>query len=372
MPAEQPPPEGPARNPGSQPALRLQNQQRVLAALLDSGPLTQTELARQTGLSTATISNIVKTMTFVGALETAPTTSSGRRASLVRLPSGGSVAVGMDFGRDHLRVILTTLGYEILAEELIDLGVGYPASDGIERAAKVLNRLLASQGILPPSVLAVGACVPGPIDRNTHTVMAGTLQPQWVGIRSGDLETAFRLPVMLDSVANLCALAEISCGQHNSTRDLLFVTVGDGIGAGLILNGNPYYGAGGLAGEIGSTSAMAARLSAGDTPVRVVDIIVSALAGDPKTLRVVDEAGLAIGRSIAAAANLLNPELIVIGGELAVLGDVLLAPIRAGLAQSAAFGVAESTTIVMSALGDRGGALGAAALVLRQPGVRAS
>src|SRR6188768_1562998 len=82
-----------ARNPGSQTALRELNQQRIADTLLASGPSTQAELARQTGLSTATISNIVRIMSDAGIVETEPTTSSGRRALLVRLSNRGAVAV---------------------------------------------------------------------------------------------------------------------------------------------------------------------------------------------------------------------------------------------------------------------------------------
>jgi predicted NBD/HSP70 family sugar kinase len=84
---------------------------------------------------------------------------------------------------------------------------------------------------------------------------------------------------------------------------------------------------------------------------------------------VLDDAGLAIGRALASVANLINPEVIVIGGPLAALGDLFLAPIERGLVRHAVPSVGEMTTLVMSSLGDRAESLGAAALVLQQPGV---
>jgi predicted NBD/HSP70 family sugar kinase len=393
MSAQQPPILGIEPNPGSQTALRLRNQHRVLDTLTGSGPLTQTELARQTGLSTATISNIVKTMTAAGTLETEPTTSSGRRASLVRLSSGGQVAVGIHFGPDQARVLITTPSHEVLAEATVGLEPGYRAVDAIGSAAKLLNRLLVADGIPRSAVIGVGVGVPAPIDRRSGAAVRATILPEWVGILPADFEVRLQLPVLLANDANLAALAEMTRGAHSAIADLVNVVVGSGIGAGLIVNGQPCYGASGLAGAIGheqvgngaipcycgkrgcletvaSTTAMIRVLARRRTPISTADIVASAINGDAKTLRVLDDAGLAIGCVLARAANLINPEVIVVGGPLAGLGEILLAPIRRGLLRYATDAAGESAVLVMSDLGDRAGALGAAALVLSQHGIR--
>lgn len=395
MSAQQPPSLGLEPNPGSQTALRLRNQHRVIDALLDSGPLTQTELARQSGLSTATISNIVKTMTAAGTLETEPTTSSGRRASLVRLSIAGAVAVGMDLCTEHARVLITTPSYEILAEATFELPLGNRALVGIRSAAKVLNRLLAVNGIERSSVLSIGVGVPGPVDRLSGVIARTTVRPEWGGIRAADFEAELQLPVLLDTEANLRALAEVTWGAHTAIDDLIYLAVGASISAGLIVNGNPYYGASGLAGAIGhehvsdngivcqcgrrgcletvaSTAAMIRLLSRGRTPIQTADIVAGASDGNAKTLRVLDGAGLAIGRVLARAVNLLNPEVIVVGGPLAGLGEIVLAPIRRGLTRYATRAAGEAAILVMSEFGAREAALGAAALVLRQQGIRNS
>ena len=105
-------------------------------------------------------------------------------------------------------------------------------------------------------------------------------------------------------------------------------------------------------------------------PVTTADIVRNAIAGDAATLRVLDDAGAAIGRGLASIANLINPEVIVIGGPLADLGQILLAPIERGLLRHAVPSIGESTRLVMSSLGDRAEALGAASLVLQSPGLR--
>jgi len=380
------------RNPGSQTALRELNQQRIADTLLASGPSTQAELARQTGLSTATISNIVRIMSDAGIVETEPTTSSGRRALLVRLSNRGAVAVGIDFGRRHLRIAITTLGYDVVAEENIELAMGHRAEEGIETASSLLAKMLADNDIAHSSVLGIGVGIPGPIDRRAGRVVQGAILPEWVGIELADLEVGLRFPVVFDNDANLGALAEVTWGPHSEIDNLVFVKVGSGIGAGLILNGRPFYGGLGITGEIGhdtitdngvvchcgnrgcletvaSTSVMLDLLArAGVT--RVGQIVSRARAGDSATLRVLDDAGLAVGRALASVANLINPEVIVIGGPLAELGDLFLGSIERGLMRHAVPSVGESTRLVMSSLGERAEALGAAALVLQHQAVQ--
>ena len=105
---------------------------------------------------------------------------------------------------------------------------------------------------------------------------------------------------------------------------------------------------------------------------RIADIVTRARQGDSATLRVLDDAGLAIGRALASVANLINPEVIVVGGPLAELGGTFLAPIQRGLIRHAVPSVGEMTTLVMSSMGEKAEALGAAALVLQSPGVKNS
>ncbi|WP_434617990.1 ROK family transcriptional regulator [Arthrobacter sp. A5] len=384
-----------SRNPGSQPALRLLNRQRIIDALLGAGPSTQAEISRSTGLSTATVSNIVKSMAAKGLVSTAPTTSSGRRALSVTINGNGAVAVGIDFGRSHVRVVLANLGYQVVAERALPLPLGHHASESIAAAADLLNLLLAEANIPRSLIVGAGAGIPGPIDRRSGTVVQGAILPEWVGINILErLEKTLELPVYADNDANLGALAEVTWGPHRSVSNLMFLKIGSGIGAGLILNGAPYYGNVGVTGEIGhatinehgpicrcgnrgcletvaSTATMIELLSRGAVePLTVGDIVRRALAKDSATLRVIDDAGLAVGRAIGNVANLINPEVIVVGGPLAGLDDLLLDPIRRGLLRHAVPVVGESTTLAMSSLGDRAEALGAASLVFQHQRIR--
>lgn len=380
--------------PGSQSALRRQNQQRLLSALRSGGSQTQAELARQTGLSTATVSNIVKALAAAGVVSTEPTTSSGRRALSVTLEDDGQVAAGIDVGRRHLRVVLAGTSHSIIREASVALPPGHSATDGLTIAADLLDSLLAEGGIDRRALLGAGVGIPGPIDRRTGTVVQGGILPEWVGI---DIRGMFRdrlqIPVYIDNDANLGALAQVSWGPHQAVANLLFLKLGSGIGAGLVLGGALFYGHVGVTGELGhttineqgvicrcgnrgcletvaSTSTMIELLSRGTRePVDTRQIVERALAGETAVLRVIDDAGVAVGRALAHMANLVNPETIVIGGPLTDLGEILLEPVRRGLSRHAVPIIGETTNLCMSSLGDRAEALGAAAVVLARAGL---
>ncbi|MDE9364974.1 ROK family transcriptional regulator [Luteipulveratus sp. YIM 133132] len=381
-------------SPGSQSALRQRNRQSVVHALLAGGPATQAELARTTGLSNATISNIVKTLTRDGLAITEPTTSSGRRALSVRLHGSRAVAAGIDIGRRHVRVVLASMGYEVIAEEAHALPLGHSADEGMEAAAALLGDLVRRAGIDRGAVIGAGVGLPGPIERRSGTVLDGAILPAWIGT---SIPEAFGellgLEVLVDNDANLGAMAEIAWGERQDATELIFVKVGTGIGAGLVIGGRLHYGALGTAGEIGhttvdpqgpfcrcgnrgcletlaSTSTMLESLAPSTSgAVSTADIVRRGLAGDSATLRVLDDAGFVLGRVMASLANFVNPQVIVVGGPLSALGDALLEPIRRGLVRHAVPVVGETTQIVMSSLGDRAEALGAASLVLRHAGL---
>jgi predicted NBD/HSP70 family sugar kinase len=193
--------------------------------------------------------------------------------------------------------------------------------------------------------------------------------------------------VHVDNDANLGALAEASFGAGRGLSDVVYVRLGSGVGAGLVLAGRLHRGTAGLAGEIGhvqvrpdgavcrcgnrgclETIAAEAALKALLRPARGHDVTRRELlglvaAGDLGATRVVNDAGLAIGRVLADLCNALNPEAIVVGGELSDAGEPLLGGIREAIDRYALPGAAEAVKVVPGELGERAELLGALALV---------
>lgn len=393
MTARRPSPAEPAPGSGSQHALRAANVRRVAEALTTAGPMTQTVLAKATGLSNATVSNLVRVMSDDGLVTTARTTSSGRRAVLVRPVHQGRprVALGLDIGRRHMRLVACTPDREVIADEARDLEFGHQAEATVAAARVLVDEVLDRHGIGRGDVIACGVGIPAPIDRTTGRTSHHAVLPEWSAYPLVDgLTEGLGLPVEVENDANLGALAELAWGGHDGVSDLILVKVATGVGAGLIVDSRLYRGASGKTGEIGHTNiteygplcrcggrgcleaiaschAMLTQLAATrpDEPATLEELLRLTRAGDPASVRIVDSAGLALGRVLGGVVNLLNPQLVVIAGPILPAGDVFAAGVSQGLARFTSPVVGGPTEVVTSSLGGSVEALGGCALVLQ-------
>jgi predicted NBD/HSP70 family sugar kinase len=379
--------------PGSQTSLHRANLERVVRAVRMAGSLTQAEIARSTGLSAATVSNIVRELKDGGTVEVTPTSAGGRRARSVSLSGDAGIVIGVDFGHTHLRVAVGNLAHQVLAEESEPLDVDASSAEGFGRAQQLVKRLIETTGVAPDKVIGVGLGVPGPIDVESGTLGSTSILPGWTGINPGE-ELAARLgvPVYVDNDANLGALGELVWGSGRGVKDLAYIKVASGVGAGLVIDGHIYRGPGGTAGEIGHITLdesgpvcrcgnrgcletfTAARYvlpllqpSHGSdlTMERVVRL---AREGDPGCRRVIGDVGRHIGSGVANLCNLLNPSRVVLGGSLAEAGELVLGPIRDSVSRYAIPSAARQLSVLPGALGARAEVLGALALVLSEMG----
>ncbi|GAA2499536.1 ROK family transcriptional regulator [Streptomyces thermolineatus] len=379
--------------PGSQSSLHRANLERVVRAVRLAGSLTQAEIARATGLSAATVSNIVRELRDGGAVEVTPTSSGGRRARSVSLSGDAGIVVGVDFGHSHLRVAVGNLAHQVLAEESEPIDVDVSAAEGLDRAEELVGRLVESTGIGREKVIGVGLGVPGPIDVGTGVLGSTSILPGWSGINPREeLSGRLGMPVYVDNDANLGALGEVVWGAGRGLRDLAYIKVASGVGAGLVINGRIYRGPGGTAGEIGHITLdesgpvcrcgnrgcletfTAARYVLGllggshGPGLTVPGMVRLAREGDPGCRRVVSDVGRHVGMGVANLCNVLNPQRVILGGDLAEAGELVLAPIRESVARYAIPSAARQLSVVHGALGARAEVLGALALVLSEMG----
>ncbi|WP_432021893.1 ROK family transcriptional regulator [Streptomyces parvus] len=379
--------------PGSQTSLHRANLERVVRAVRMAGSLTQAEIARSTGLSAATVSNIVRELKDGGTVEVTPTSAGGRRARSVSLSGDAGIVIGVDFGHTHLRVAVGNLAHQVLAEESEPLDVDASSAEGFDRAEVLVKRLIEATGISPDKVIGVGLGVPGPIDVESGTLGSTSILPGWTGINpSEELSGRLGVPVYVDNDANLGALGELVWGSGRGVKDLAYIKVASGVGAGLVIDGTIYRGPGGTAGEIGHITLdesgpvcrcgnrgcletfTAARYvlpllqpshGPGLTMERVVQL---AREGDPGCRRVIGDVGRHIGSGVANLCNLLNPSRVVLGGSLAEAGELVLGPIRDSVSRYAIPSAARQLSVLPGALGGRAEVLGALALVLSEMG----
>jgi predicted NBD/HSP70 family sugar kinase len=371
--------------PGSTTSLRLANQRRVLAALLSHGAetLTQTDLTRETGLAAGTVSSIVRELAALDIVTTVP--GSGRRGTTVRLGHGAGLAAGIDFGHRHLAVVIGDMAGEVVGEtrERIDASLTHEV--GLHRARQMLDGLLSERGATRSDVRTIGMGLPAPI--TDDVVLASAILPAWEGVNVRQAATAaLDAVVHIENDANLGALAEHRRGLGRGHDNVVFVKVSGGVGAGLILSGAIFRGTDGTAGEIGhltlddqgplcrcgSRGCLEAYASTGTTLAMMAeqlpdagidDIIAAAKAGNVSALRVFEDAGLHLGWGLAAVTNLINPGVILVGGDMSHAGDLMLDSARLGLRRHVLAGAA-ATPVLVASLGDRASAIGALQLAI--------
>ena len=379
--------------PGSQSSLHRANLERVVRAVRLAGSLTQAEIARTTGLSAATVSNIVRELRDNGTVQVTPTSSGGRRARSVALSGDAGIVVGVDFGHSHLRVAVGNLAHQVLAEQSEPIDVDASASQGFDRAEQLVARLVESTGIDRDKVLGVGLGVPGPIDVESGTLGSTAILPGWSGINPRqELTDRLGVPVQVDNDANLGALGELVWGGGRGVKDLAYIKVASGVGAGLVVDGRIYRGPGGTAGEIGHITLdesgpvcrcgnrgcletfTAARYvlellrSSHGEGLTIPKMVQLGREGDPGCRRVIGDVGRHIGMGVASLCNILNPSRVVLGGDLAEAGELVLGPIRESVSRYAIPSAAQRLSVVPGALGARAEVLGALALVLSEMG----
>ena len=212
--------------PGSQSSLHRANLERVVRAVRLAGSLTQAEIARTTGLSAATVSNIVRELKDGGTVEVTPTSAGGRRARSVSLSGDAGIVIGVDFGHTHLRVAIGNLAHQVLAEESEPLDVDASAAQGFDRAEQLVSRLIAATGVDRTKIAGVGLGVPGPIDVESGTLGSTAILPGWTGTKpaeeTGQHGSACRCtwtttPTSVPS-ANSSGAAAGACGTWRTSR----------------------------------------------------------------------------------------------------------------------------------------------------------
>ncbi|KSW29895.1 ROK family transcriptional regulator [Cellulomonas sp. B6] len=373
---------------GSQSSLRGANRALVVETVKRYGGLTQVELTAATGLSPATVSSIVKELLAAGAVDTHSTIRSGRRAQLVTIARQTGLAAGVDVGPRHLRVALGDVTREIVAEQTLPLPADHRADTTLDRVALLVIDLLERVGATIDELVGLGVGLPAPVEPGTGLVTVRGLLRGWDEVPVVHvLSKRLAKPVLVDNNANLGALAESRFGAARGYQDAVYVAAGAGTGAGIILSGHLHRGFGGTAGEIGHVQvdpqgricrcgsrgcldtvvgypALVEPLTVSHGTLTLRDLVQHAVDGDPGCRQVVADAGAVIGGVVAGMAMVVNPQCVVIGGELAETGDLLVQPMREAISRRVPLNQMVTLDVVPGDLGVRAKVLGALALVL--------
>ncbi|MDW6057232.1 ROK family transcriptional regulator [Streptomyces sp. FXJ1.4098] len=378
-----PPPEAlPAQTPAAA---------QIFTTLLSHGPLTRSEVAERTGLSAAAVTKAVRPLIGAGYLVEDVDDARralGRPANPVRVDAGRALFVGIKATGDELIGVLTDLCCRIRVARHLPLTNQAPAAVLAAISELVRELLTEAEGFGVP-VLGLGLAVSGDVDRLDGTVRYSPFL-EWRGVALGELaNTITGLPVTVENDVRALTVAEQWFGAGVGLSDFALVTVGAGIGCGLVVHGQVVAGAHGVAGEIGHVAidpagpmcrcgnrgcveaiaadqAILARITE-TTGTAVTDsahAVDLARRGFPGVREVYAAAGEAIGRGIATMANLFGPERVIISGEGLAAYDLFADQIRDTFA-AYAFGSAAQCDVQTRPLPFEEWARGAAATAIQ-------
>src|SRR5690242_18660364 len=365
------------------------NRQIVLNYVREREPISRAEIARETDLQRSTISAIVEDLTREGLIEEVGEGEStgGRRPTLLKLRAAGPIAVGVS-----LTPTLTTIASSDIAGRVID------QQEFLTDPDKTLNQIVSTvrefNSRYGGSIEGVGVSLPGLVDPSTGTALYIPYFP-WRDLPVSELiSKAVSLPVVIDNDANAVALAELWFGRPevNDARDFILVLVAEGVGTGIIFDGQVYRGQRGAAGEFGhmvigtdapvpcscgsddcweafsSERAAIARYRklarvANKVQITFKEVVDRALGGEGNAKEALVETARSLGVGISNLIIGFSPEAVVVGGEIARAWDLIESAITEAIEHSVRRGL-PSARILPSTLGDSPTLRGALSLVL--------
>ena len=391
---------------GSAEYINRLNKIKVLNLIRESGEISRAEIVKETGLSAPTITRIAdslinteKLAVQVGIGES----NGGRPPVIVRFNGEDSYVIGIDWGRTHIYGVLSNLNGEALTQLDIRTELTNGFDSDLNRLINLIEKLLLKSGIDKCKLHGIGVAAAGFINkRNDIIEYSPNFKWQNADIKK-PLINHFKVPVIVDNVSRVMAQGELMYGIGERCKDFIFINVGYGIGSGIIMNGQPFYGFDGMAGEIGHSrinAAMAGGLqcSCGKTdcleayssgrgiaeiagrqrqyyPTSSLNrldklsaefIAAEAAKGDNFALSLFYQAADYLGFAVAAAANMFNPAAIILGGKVMNSGSFFTDRIRNIFNREVIQQPTRRIELLQTQLGNEAAVKGAISLILNE------
>jgi glucokinase len=293
--------------------------------------------------------------------------------------------LGIDVGGTTFTALLCEADGRVTAAADRTMPLSLAPAAAMTTVASAARELAERAGLEPAHLGGAGLAVPGNVDVSRGILRMAPNLPGWRDVPVGAIvAAALGVPAAVEHDVRMAALGEARLGAGRGVGRFVCVTVGTGVGAAIVLDGRLYRGATDAAGEIGhvpvpgdgaacgcgrrgcletvaSGRAIAARArEAGATVATAADVFAAAAAGDPACARVIADAVAALAAGLTILVNVLNPDVIAVGGGVAEAGAAFLDPLRVAVRRSAWTPAAEAVRIVPVELGPRAGAIGAA------------
>ena len=338
------------------PLLKDLNERTVLEAIRAGAPISRAQISRQAGISKPTVSLALESLLAAGLVREAADDPAGPSYGAVFFEPAPEAAlvIGLDLGARFLRGALCDLSGDIRARQDVEIG-GVEGERLLDAIASLESALVAASGLSGDLIDNVVIGVPGVVETGTGQVTLATNVPGLEG-RDFRQEAEERLghPVTLENDINLAAVGEQWAGIARGVDDFVFISIGTGLGSGVVLRGEIHRGHNGAAGELdyaraghddfdpcaSALSSLAAELvseRSGETslkpPFGARGVFAAARQGDPVARVVVDEEARRIAKHITPVAAVADVGLVVLGGGVGANADLLLEPVRTLLAE---------------------------------------
>lgn len=312
--------------------------------------------------------------------------------------------IAVDIGGTNLRVAIVDRNGKIIEKKQTPTEVSGGATVVIQQVIGLIYDVLKKSKVSFCQVIGIGIGCPGPLDTKTGVII-DTPNLGWKNVALKDtIEQEFQIPVYVDNDGNLAALGESWLGAGRDVNYLVCLTLGTGIGGGIVINGEIFHGATDAAGELGHIIVEPYGLRCGcgnygcmeayasgvgitkrtiqaikeGAPTIITDMVQkqldkitpmivyqASMKGDELAKYILRETGRYLGIGIISIVNMLNPQLVVIGGKIAQMGDLLLNYIKDEVSKRAYLTPCKQFSILSAQLGDDAGIIGAAKMILK-------
>jgi len=379
----------------------LQLKKQILAYLADMGNTTITDLSKEFNVSTPKVNDLVLELIRDGLIRDYGKTVSGvgRRPNLYGLEPDSFFFIGIEVKQTYINIGLMDFQKNLIqtADKISYTLDNTPES--LEQLCSIVNGFIISLSIRPEKILGLGINLSGRVNHTTgysYSYFNFDEAPL-----SKVIEKKIGIYTYLENDSRAMAYGEFCCGVVNGEKNVLFINIDYGIGMGIQINGQLYYGKSGFAGEFGHIpifdneiichcgkkgcleteasgsaliKAFIQRLEEGATSIvtkkhsrfsdiRLETITEAANKDDTLSIELIAQMGEKLGRGIATIINLYNPELIILGGSLSLTGDTILLPVKSAINKYSLSIVSNDTQLKLSKLGERAGVMGACLLV---------
>ncbi|MBK1876714.1 ROK family transcriptional regulator [Pelagicoccus mobilis] len=364
--------------------IRRLNAVSALNQLRVHGPLSRAQIAERLGLTRATVSNIVADLISVSLVKESEFEAGGvgRRGMLLELDSdcGSMIAVELDI--DRVQVVLANVGMDFLWRGEAELKAPISSEDGVQRALELVEHALVEADKLGLKCLGICVAWAGLVSRSTGELAYGPISG-WEGVAlKVAWEARFKVPVYVENEAHAGAIAAHHLGEPKRVEDLIYLSLGVGLSAGVYVDGGLLRGRDGFAGQVGHSpfvpegelcgcgrrgcwvtevgaSGVLRKLDRAGVEVSqkegllwIDEICRLAETGDARVLAVLGEEGRQIGQGLARLVQVFNPSQVVLGGHLRKLIALCETQIRETLEEAVLAPMGKALTVSVSVSGE--------------------